>query len=475
MRNHERFLHQVTGQAVWGLAMTYRNAFRVSVHLLLAGLICLSSCSRQSSSGSPTGEVRALTIVSPHNLHVKRELGGAFSDWYRERTGGTVVVDWLDQGGTSRSIRFAISQFERTPSGIGVDLFFGGGIDPYLRFSSLGLLEPCILPDEILSALPASISGVPMRDPEGVWYGVAISTFGILINEAVIARCNLPSVTTWRDLTAPEVYGWVAAADPRRGGVGHIIFEIILQALGWEEGWATIVKLAGNSRYFTRFSSQIGKDVLTGEAAYGLLIDFYATAQLERAPPGVIRFVIPDGLSIISPDSIGILKGAPEPDLAQQFLQFLLSPEGQRLWIFAPGEPGGPQSQALHRLPILPTIYEELREAGHVVASPYDVKGTIEYDHKRGGERWAILDDLVGAAILDHHGLIRKTWRHLIENGLPPDLVQRFVRPPVTEMELIRLADEEWKDPLRRASVMSRWTNQMRENLQAILSSKEGS
>ena len=100
-----------------------------------------------------------------------------------------------------------LSQFERNPSGIGVDLFFGGGIDPSLRFSSLGLLEPVTLPDEVLSALPASISGVPMRDPDALWHGVAISTFGILINEVVVDRCNLPAVRTWADLASPEVVG----------------------------------------------------------------------------------------------------------------------------------------------------------------------------------------------------------------------------------------------------------------------------
>ncbi|MFH1744529.1 MAG: extracellular solute-binding protein [bacterium] len=451
--------------------MTRPSAFPISICLLSAAFFFVLACSESLEPGEENAKPRTLTIVSPHNLDVKRELGQAFSDWWQGRTGETVVVDWLDQGGTSRCIRFTISQFERTPSGIGVDLFFGGGIDPYLRFGSLGLLQPCVLSEDALSGLPPSISGIPLRDPGGLWYGIAISTFGILMNDAVVKRCGLPSVETWTDLAMPEVYGWVAAADPRSGGVAHMIFEIILQALGWNDGWAVIMKLAGNSRYFTRFSAQIGKDVVAGEAAFGLVIDFYATGQMRQAQPGTVRFVVPNGLSVMNPDSIGMLRGAPEPGLARQFIAFLLTREGQRLWVLDPGEPGGPKADALDRLPVLPSIYAEPEFARKSVTSPYDVQGTIDYNHALGGQRWAILDDLIGATILDQHGLVQKAWRCLIDSELPPDKVKLFVRPPVSEAELLRLAGDEWNDPVRKSTVMTLWTGQTRNNLETILGS----
>ncbi|HPA46196.1 MAG TPA: extracellular solute-binding protein [bacterium] len=452
--------------------MMSRKCCPIGLFLPVLWLSALSSCSGEPAAEQQTDQSRKLAVVSPHNLHVKRELGAAFSRWYEARYSEAVTVDWLDQGGTSRCMRFVLSQFERTPAGIDVDLFFGGGIDPYLRLGSLGLLQPCELTPEISKDLPDSISGIPLRDPNGLWFGVALSTFGILINDAVVQRCSLPDVKTWTDLADPAVCGWVATPDPRSGGVAHMIFEIILQALGWEDGWATIMKLAGNSRYLTRYSSQIGKDVVSGEAAYGLLIDFYAAAQMRQGQPGSIRFVVPKGVSVMNPDALGILKGAPEPELAQRFVQFLLSPEGQRLWVLRPGDPGGPLNESLDRLPVLPSVYAEPQIAERSVASPYSLESTLNYNHELGGQRWGILDDLVGAVILDQHDLLRAAWRSMIEAGLPAEKVASFVRPPVDEKELLRLASDEWKDPVRKAVVMKLWTEQTSKVFQAILSSE---
>ena len=45
------------------------------------------------------------------------------------------------------------------------------------------------------------------------------------------------------------------------------------------------------------------------------------------------------------------------PDVAREFIAFVMSPEGQKLWNWKVGTPGGPQRYALRRLPILPALY----------------------------------------------------------------------------------------------------------------------
>jgi len=96
----------------------------------------------------------------------------------------------------------------------------------------------------------------------------------------------------------------------------------------------------------------------------------------------------------------------------------------------------------------------------------------LNYNHELGGQRWTILDDLVGAVILDQHDLLRAAWRSLIKAGLPAEKMASFVRPPVEEKELLRLANDEWKDPVRKAVVMKLWTEQTSKSFQAILGSE---
>ncbi|MBI3991587.1 MAG: hypothetical protein HY350_05500, partial [Candidatus Omnitrophica bacterium] len=84
----------------------------------------------------------SLTIISPHWDGVKKEFTKKFREWYKKNHRNGVEIEWLDQGGTSDDLRFIKSEFIRTPDGINADLFWGGGLDPYLDLSEKGLLAP---------------------------------------------------------------------------------------------------------------------------------------------------------------------------------------------------------------------------------------------------------------------------------------------------------------------------------------------
>ena len=56
-------------------------------------------------------------------------------------------------------------------------------------------------------------------------------------------------------------------------------------------------------------------------------------------------------------DPIGLLRGARNKEAAEMFIAFVLSPEGQKLWNFKVGAPGGPVKYALRRLPVRKELY----------------------------------------------------------------------------------------------------------------------
>ena len=57
------------------------------------------------------------------------------------------------------------------------------------------------------------------------------------------------------------------------------------------------------------------------------------------------------GGSSVSVDPIGMFRGAPNADVAREFIAFTMSPAGQKLWNWKVGTPGGPERYALRRLP----------------------------------------------------------------------------------------------------------------------------
>ena len=100
--------------------------------------------------------------------------------------GRVVELEWMDVGGTSEVLRFLRSEFKNKPQGIGVDIFFGGGLEPYLALKKENLLESYILPRELLEKIPPRLEGVPLYDPDYTWYGATLAGFGIVYNKVVL-------------------------------------------------------------------------------------------------------------------------------------------------------------------------------------------------------------------------------------------------------------------------------------------------
>ena len=126
--------------------------------------------------------------------------------------------------------------------------------------------------------------------------------------------------------------------------------------LGWERGLQIIQRASANARYFTNAGSQVPVDVSLGDAAIGMCIDFYGRFQSEAIrvgdTPSRLQYFTPSGGSSVGVDPIALFRGAPNPEAAKMFIEFVLSLEGQKLWNFKVGTLGGPVKYALRRQPI---------------------------------------------------------------------------------------------------------------------------
>ena len=427
---------------------TKRRVFRPA--LLLAFLLI---------DGFPaTGYADKLVLISPHWEGIRYEFGRAFKASYQRETGRSVELDWLDVGGSSEVLRYIESEYKSKPKGIDIDIVFGGGYDPYLALKKARLLEAYALPKPLLDKIPQRLTGVPLYDPEYTWYGATLSGFGIIYNKVVLGLTKLPVITTWEDLASPRVFGWVGSSDPRKSGSVHMVYEIILQAYGWEKGWKIITGLAANVRGFTNSASQTPKDVAIGEVAYGLAIDFYAWAQVKEAGADKIGFVMPDNLTIITPDAIAILKGAPNLEVAKAFIRFVMSEKGQKLWLLVEKAPGGPQRFQLNRFSVLPSLYNLSPQTSAVQLNPFTWRSDFSFDPKLSAERWSIVNDLMGTLVIDQKHLLARAWKAAIENGGLSDREwQRLAAMPISEREALNLATTKWKDAEFRNQKLNEW------------------
>lgn len=401
-----------------------------------------------------------LLLVSPHWEGIKREFGRAFRDHWREQTGRSVRVTWLDLGGTGKCVRYVKS---KPPGGVGADVFFGGGADRFISLAGEGYLAPVELPAGSLSAFPPELGGYPLRDAQNRWFAACLSNFGISFNREVLRRLGLPEPREWLDLADPRLVNWVGSGEPRSSGTVHMTYELILQSHGWRAGWAIVTRMAGNVRSFTEGGNGIPRDVAMGQFAAGGAIDFYALEKVHRLGPDCMGFSVPRRLLVVNGDPVGMLAGAPHRRVAEEFVRFALSAAGQRLWYLRPGEPGGPREFFLARLPVRPAAYAEAPPE-LAAANPFAMTGQTAYDVAKASRRWAALDALLGAAVVDAHDELRGAWRALLNAGLPAEGLAEFGSPPCSEEEFLAVADKLWNsrraaDSQRndQAAAWSRW------------------
>jgi ABC-type Fe3+ transport system, periplasmic component len=477
-----------------------------------------------------------LVIISPHNEAIRYEFSRAFGEHYKAKTGRTVRIDWRIIGGTSEIAKFLEGEFynsfkqywlsqghawndetaaafrnHHTDSpvrqaflnsnvGVGIDLFFGGGAYDFIMQTKAGhLVDSGIIaahPDWFTDAsIPASVSGEPYYDPQGRWIGTCLSSFGICYNSDSLRRLGVEVLPAgWTDLTNPKFLHQVALADPTKSGSIAKAFEMVIQqqmqevvgrgettedalSEGWKRGMQLILKASANSRYFADAAGKVPLDVSLGDAAIGMCIDFYGRYQSEAVRvddgPSRLQYFTPVGGSSVGVDPIGLLRGAPNPDVAKEFIAFVLSIDGQKLWNFKVGTPGGPVKYAIRRLPVRKELYapEYAAYRSDPDTFPYEEAKAFTYHEAWTGPLFSALRFIIRVSCIDSHDEQVAAWQALIAANFPPKATATFldvsaidyqaamntIRPalrgstPLTEVQLAAELGERFRTQYRRA------------------------
>lgn len=386
-----------------------------------------------------------LVVISPHNEQIRYEFARAFAVWHEAQFGEAAQIAWSVPGGTSEIRRMLQSQYayalEQGKSlGGAADLVFGGGS---YEHSVLKQGVTAIVDGEQLHASISMSGGLqageldaiygrsmiadtPLYDAQGYWYGTALSGFGIVWNNEVLADLGIGTPGGWEALADPRLRGRVALVNPAQSGSITTAFEAMLENLGWERGWQVLRRAAGNARYFSASSLKPPADVSQGDAAMGVCIDFYGRyqAQALRAGGGGDRvgYLDPPGATMIDPDPISMLRGAPSPELARRFIRFCLSDEGQALWQFAiddEHEDGlGPRKFELRRLPVRASMYARHLDRMIDRVNPFD---TARVPPFADAAMRSYIAPLFSAMAMDHHEELVRAWEAILTHPAYPD------------------------------------------------------
>jgi ABC-type Fe3+ transport system substrate-binding protein len=407
---------------------------RWQIPLTALGLLALfaAGCNspEEAVQGAPPPP-RWLTVVTPHNERIQRAFSGAFNEWYERAHKTSVFFDWVERG-TPECIAF-VERTARQSEGSErsrPDVLFGGGIADHGQLAEQGLSRPLKLADA-LEGIPEQVDGLPTRDPQGRWFAVGLSSFGIVYNKHRLAQWGLPEPRTWTDLGDPRLASWMAIADPAASGSNLACMTIVIQKLGWEEGWATLMRMLANSRALVDRSSVALNQVNNGVSLAALAVNFDGLDLAARSE-GNLAYVNPAGATAVTPSIVSALAMSDDPALAEQFVRFCLSGEGQQLWGLRSEHHPEPWP-TLYHYPIRPEIYEQFGGQLAVPDNPFKVRFGVGYDLEAAARQDAILVPLVHAACGENHVLLQQAWAAVAAAGMKPDALAELTKPPFDE------------------------------------------
>lgn len=283
----------------------------------------------------------------------------------------------------NKSTSSGVKYVQETVGNNSTDLFWASAPDAFEVMKQAGnLAKPALN----VSGIPETIGAYPMNDPDGHYFGFAASGYGIMWNERYLKANGLEPAREWSDLTKPEYFGHVGMSAPSRSGTTHLTVETVLQGEGWDKGWADWKWMAGNFATVSERSFGVPDGVNTGSFGLGIVIDFFGFSS--RASGFPVDFAYPSVTALV-PANIGVITNAPNEKGAVAFVEYLLSPAGQKT-LFDP---------AIMRLPVNPETYAEAPEGLPNPFKDNSIGAAVKFDVDKSGERYYVVSSLFDVLI----------------------------------------------------------------------------
>lgn len=439
------------------------------ITILLTSLTIGPFLSVNAKTDSPitpiaTPDDTVLTIVTRHDTTIQAAFTTAFLATPRAIELGITDMVFL-QATTDEGWKKLLEDPSKS-----VDLAWGGGPALFNTMNNWGLLKPIdntTLVDYINTNVPDTIAGAGMKlnntSGDLIWIANAISSFGFTVNHDFLDQYGLPVPRTWAELASPTYYidpsvKAISMGDPPLTTSNTRIYQIILQAFGWEEGWSIMTRMGANSGIYPG-SVDTRAAVVQGEVGIAMTIDFYGVIA-ERENPRT-EYIIPDGQSIVNGDPIALGANVDDQEKAEAFLEYLFSDEGQTVWL----------TEGLDRLPVMESAFwtpiGQTKDALYILYNDTLANEGIPFDEIEATELLDVTIYYFHNTITEKHPLLRQTWGEMITQLENEDINETYFDELKADLGVVNMTYEEafainvefTSDPLVAAQYESQWRN----------------
>jgi iron(III) transport system substrate-binding protein len=181
----------------------------------------------------------------------------------------------------------------------------------------------------------ASAQEIPaeFRDTDYYWTGFAARARVIIVNTSLVAENEYPH--SIYDLCKPAFRNEVGIAKPLFGTTAtHAA--ALFSYLGDSEAQAYFESLLDNQVHIVDGNSIVRDMVVSGELKCGLTDTDDAFVAIENNEPVIMIFPDQQNMgTLLIPNTVGLINGAPHSEEARQFIDYLLSKDTEKALAFA--------------------------------------------------------------------------------------------------------------------------------------------
>ena len=254
---------------------------------------------------------------------VQAEWCNLMSTVYARTTGTRVNM-------TAKGSGEALAQLNAEKANPKTDLWFGGTGDPHLQAAEQGLTLQYKSP-QLAQLYPWAQKQAADSGYRTV--GVYLGPLGFGFNNELLARKKVAAPRSWADLLKPEFKGEVQMANPASSGTAYTMIATLVQLMGEEKAFAYLSALHKNISTYTRSGTAPVKAAARGETMVSIsFVHDVTTEAVQGFPVGSNTPSEGTGAEV---GSMSLVKNGPNPDAAQKFYEWALTPGGQQFGLAA--------------------------------------------------------------------------------------------------------------------------------------------
>ncbi len=294
-----------------------KTALKLTIFIILSSMLLLGPIgAAQVQAADKIG------WVGPVYKELSASLTKGFKAYYKKTYGKDVDITFVRPGGWPVCLD-KVRAWKGKPD---ADIFLGAGAPAHEVLLKEGLIVP--YKPKNWDKVPADWHGMKVKDKGGMWTCFAPWIVTNLYNEKVLKKLRLPPPKTWHDLLDPIYRGNVVHTLPYASGTMHETIEILMQAFGEKEAWKYLRLLAAQLARFSTGSTDTTQLVARGEVPIGIAQP-QMNAMAARKDGFPVRDLLPEK-TILVPEAVALLKGAPNEKVGKIFLDWLYSDDGQK-------------------------------------------------------------------------------------------------------------------------------------------------